>query len=846
MAKREAGARWRHNRWTTSDRGRAVRFGARHLQIERLETRLLLAADPLGTPGEAGEGEPLATPAVFRLLPTDSSGTTIEQIAVGQIFYLNITVEDGRQDVQLPGVYSAYLDVFYDPDIVSVPPLETNPFGFDIEFGSEYTNGKSGNTLVPGLIDEVGALQTSFAPVGFGQHLVARIGMLAGSVDPRDDRFDTVVEDSRNVNLDVLANDFIQTGTVRFDGDPADLKPSHSVTLYDPPMEMADESLGFVGSDLLVGYSTTGLITAVGTPSAGGTVAVSTDGGHLIYSPAKNFSGQEFFEYTVVGGETAEVVVDVTPVNDGPVAFNDAYTVERDLTRTVMAAEGVLANDYDVDGGQLTARLVDLPKHGSVQLESDGSFQYVPDADYRGTDQFSYIASDGQAESAPALVQLDVGSPLVAIRLEVTDSDGNSVSNAVDGDSLLLRAWVSLLRSDAAFSRGIAAAYLDVIYQEEIVKPLLDASLPLGFEIRFGDGFQDPGSGDVSHPDLVDEVGSARLDPLPTGVRDQLLFEMPFEVVDLRADDDAYDVSAGSRTNVFDVLTNDRQLAWQVTFEADAADLSPVSDVLLYDRPGPVSEVDIVYSNDSVTVRNRGDLAIAGVSQPEQGGTVLVSSDGQHVTYMPMDGFEGRDVFQYTVSDGRGHTAQAEVVVQVKRSWQNLRNPLDVNSDSLVTPLDALLIINDLNLNQSHAVPQPIDRPPFLDVNGDLWVSPLDALMVINYLNQQASGEGEAIGRPRGASDIPNGVWPVQPLVGAEGEVGDREQLDGSDIRRADPVSSKQTEIGFPASRSIWSDSVDGLFRQGRWQDADEAIETSLNEAMRWLLERSVCDEPNR
>jgi hypothetical protein len=67
--------------------------------------------------------------------------------------------------------------------------------------------------------------------------------------------------------------------------------------------------------------------------------------------------------------------------------------------------------------------------------------------------------------------------------------------------------------------------------------------------------------------------------------------------------------------------------------------------------------------------------------------------------------------------------------------WQNLAEPTDVNADSLVTPLDALLIVNQLNLSGSRPLTGSATSPPYLDVNGDGFLSPLDALLVINRLN---------------------------------------------------------------------------------------------------------------
>jgi len=70
-----------------------------------------------------------------------------------------------------------------------------------------------------------------------------------------------------------------------------------------------------------------------------------------------------------------------------------------------------------------------------------------------------------------------------------------------------------------------------------------------------------------------------------------------------------------------------------------------------------------------------------------------------------------------------------------------------VNDDGWVTPIDVLIVINELNGNGSRELPippaPPLVPPPYPDVNGDLYISPIDVLQVINYLNRQA-GEGES------------------------------------------------------------------------------------------------------
>lgn len=84
--------------------------------------------------------------------------------------------------------------------------------------------------------------------------------------------------------------------------------------------------------------------------------------------------------------------------------------------------------------------------------------------------------------------------------------------------------------------------------------------------------------------------------------------------------------------------------------------------------------------------------------------------------------------------------------------WHNAANPYDVNNDGLVTPIDALLIVNYLNDSNASALPTGSlstgSPPPYLDVDGSNTISPLDSMLVINYLNSMntlpTSAEGEA------------------------------------------------------------------------------------------------------
>ena len=82
--------------------------------------------------------------------------------------------------------------------------------------------------------------------------------------------------------------------------------------------------------------------------------------------------------------------------------------------------------------------------------------------------------------------------------------------------------------------------------------------------------------------------------------------------------------------------------------------------------------------------------------------------------------------------------------------WQNEANSLDVDNDKLVAPMDALLIINELNDPQVSGPGGKLPPPPlagvtvYLDVDGNGFAVALDALLVINFLNLPPNPEGEA------------------------------------------------------------------------------------------------------
>ncbi|WP_127496598.1 Ig-like domain-containing protein [Paenibacillus glycanilyticus] len=172
-----------------------------------------------------------------------------------------------------------------------------------------------------------------------------------------------------------------------------------------------------------------------------GTVNLKPDG-TFTYAPDPDYNGPDSFTFKVNDGqlESAEATVSitVTPVNDTPTANAGTNTTVEDQPVT-----GTVTGN-DVDGTTPTYVLVTEPEHGTVILNPNGTYTYTPDPNYNGPDSFTFKATDGTADSAPATVEITVtavnDAPTASDDSKAVES-GSSVTGSfkasdVDGDTL--------------------------------------------------------------------------------------------------------------------------------------------------------------------------------------------------------------------------------------------------------------------------------------------------------------------------------------------------------------------------------------------------------------------------
>ncbi len=134
-------------------------------------------------------------------------------------------------------------------------------------------------------------------------------------------------------------------------------------------------------------------------------------GGSILFRPLSDFSGPASFTYVISDGTSqaeAQVSIDVTPVNDPPVAVPDSFSGNMN-TQIVFDPGQLLGNDTDVDGDPLGIRGVGGAVHCSVRINGFGKVVFEPTEDFQGVATFNYTIEDGSGGESVAIVTVNVG-----------------------------------------------------------------------------------------------------------------------------------------------------------------------------------------------------------------------------------------------------------------------------------------------------------------------------------------------------------------------------------------------------------------------------------------------------
>ena len=183
--------------------------------------------------------------------------------------------------------------------------------------------------------------------------------------------------------------------------------------------------------------------------------------GSFTYTPVANYNGPDSFTYRASDGNLssglATVSLTVASVDDAPTCPRASATTDED------AAIDVTPSCADIDSGALSLAVADQPSHGTASMVA-GKLHYTPDADYNGSDSFTYQADDGILRSAVATVAITVApvndAPVCSAGTGTTD-EGMAVEvmpTCTDVDSATLS--FALVDQPAHGTAGVVAGKL--------------------------------------------------------------------------------------------------------------------------------------------------------------------------------------------------------------------------------------------------------------------------------------------------------------------------------------------------------------------------------------------------
>ena len=454
-------------------------------------------------------------------------------------------------------------------------------------------------------------------------------------------------------------------------------------------------------------------LTVSSASAANGSVVINTDG-TVTYTPNADFNGQDTISYEISDGQggtaTAQVAVTVNAVNDGPVAQDDAVSVNEDASVIV----NVLANDSDLDGDSLTVTTA-TATNGSVVINTDGTVTYTPNADFNGQDTISYEISDGQGGTATAQVSVTVNAvndgPVAQDDSATVDEDGSVTVDVLANDSDLDGDTLTVSSASAANGSVIINTDGTVTYTPNAD---FNGQDTISYEISDGQG----GTATAQVAVTVNAVNDG-----PVAQDDAVsVNEDASVVIDVLANDsdldgDSLTVSSASAANGSVVINTDGTVTYTPNADFNGQDtiLYEISDgqggTATAQVAVTVNAVNVapVAQNDSATVEEDGSVVIDVLANDSDidgdsltvttatatNGSVVINTDGT-VTYTPNSDFNGQDTISYEISDGQGGTSNAEVAVTV-----NAQNNNPVAQDDAVSVNKNASAIIDVLANDS-------------------------------------------------------------------------------------------------------------------------------------------------
>ncbi|HIF9098908.1 TPA: tandem-95 repeat protein, partial [Photobacterium damselae] len=415
-----------------------------------------------------------------------------------------------------------------------------------------------------------------------------------------------------------------------------------------------------------------------GTNPENGQVTVNADGSWE-YVPNTDFNGEDSFTVVVDdgngGSDTITVTVNVTPVNDAPVGEDVSAETQEET-----AVTGQLTAT-DVDGDNLTFKPGTNPENGSVTVNPDGSWEYVPNPDFNGEDSFTVVVDDGNGGTDTITVTVNVtpvndapeGEDVSAETQEETAATGQLTATDADGDNLTFKPGTNPENGQVTVNADGSWEYVpntdfngedsftvvvddgnggtDTITVTVNVTPANDA--PVGEDVTAETQEETAVTGQLIATDVDGDNPTFKPGTNPENGSVTINSDGSWEYVpntDFNGED-SFTVVVDDGNGGTDTIT--------VTVNVTPVNDAPVGE----DVSAETQEETAVTGQLTATDVDGDNLTFKPGSNPENG-SVTVNPDGSW-EYVPNPDFNGEDSFTVVVDDGNGGTDTITVTVNV-------------------------------------------------------------------------------------------------------------------------------------------------------------------------------------
>ena len=430
-------------------------------------------------------------------------------------------------------------------------------------------------------------------------------------------------------------------------------------------------------------------ITSVGSPTHG-SVVINSESSSLTYTPNTNYASTDSFTYTIsdASGAPSTATVTISIINTAPQANSDSYSTPVNTPITVSPK----GNDVDPDGQGITITSTSSPSHGTVTINGGNTITYSPDANFAGSDSFTYTITDDSGATSTATITVNIvntapnANPDTSSTFVNIPVDIYPLPNDVDPDSqtITIQSVGTPLHGTAVFSGSTVTYTPDQDYagSDSFLYTIVDASGATA-------------SATISVT-VVNRPPVAVSDSKTTTVNVPLTFNPTTN----DSDPDSQTITLTSvgtpshgtatisgntviYTPTTDYVGSD-SFTYTITDASGATASTTISFTITNSAPNAVNDAYSTNVNVPKTVtpmENDSDpdgqtISLQSVGTPSSGTAVISSSS---VIYTPNTNFAGTDSFLYTIVDASGATASATITFTV------INNPPVAVADSYST-----------------------------------------------------------------------------------------------------------------------------------------------------------------